>query len=164
MGCLTEQVFQKMIQYFASDAKRIQHFTKVHAYASLIGKMEKLGKNEQQVLEIAALTHDIGIRNAEYKYGKCDGPLQEQEGPAPARELLISLDAEPQIIERVIYLIAHHHTYSAIVGRDYQILVEADFLVNLYEDGATKEAVKAAYDKIFCTVSGKKLCALMFGL
>ena len=44
------------------------------------------------------------------------------------------------MIERVKYLIAHHHTYDAIDGIDYQILVEADFLVNILEDGLAKEA------------------------
>ena len=61
------------------------------------------------------------------------------------------------VIERVCYLIGHHHTYTGIEGRDYQILVEADFLVNLYEDGRPdgdggfmpdKAAVETAYQRI----------------
>ena len=47
---------------------------------------------------------------------------------------------------------------------DYQILVEADFLINLYEDGVTKEAVMHAYNKIFRTEHGKRICAEMFGI
>ena len=38
--------------------------------------------------------------------------------------------------ERICYLIGHHHTYDKIDGTDYQILVDADFLVNLYEEDA----------------------------
>ena len=30
-------------------------------------------------------------------------------------------------IERVKYLVGHHHTYDNIDGLDYQILIEADF-------------------------------------
>ena len=35
------------------------------------------------------------------------------------------------MIRRVEYLVGHHHTYKDIDGLDYQILVEADFLVNI---------------------------------
>jgi hypothetical protein len=68
------------------------------------------------------------------------------------------------VSERVQYLIAHHHTYSNIDGLDYQILVEADFLVNLHEDSVSKDAVKTAYDNIFKTQSGRKICREMFGV
>ena len=64
----------------------------------------------------------------------------------------------------VSYLVGHHHFYVQIDGLDYQILVEADFLVNLYEDGVTKEAVMHAYNKIFRTEHGKRICAEMFGI
>ena len=47
------------------------------------------------------------------------------------------------------YLIAHHHTYDNINEIDYQILVEADFLVNIMEDGLSKEAALKAYHSIF---------------
>ena len=62
------------------------------------------------------------------------------------------------------YLIAHHHTYDAIDGIDYQILVEADFLVNILEDGLSKEAALQAYQNIFKTESGKNICQEMFAL
>jgi hypothetical protein len=51
-----------------------------------------------------------------------------------------------------------------IEGLDYQILVEADFLVNLYEDGLPLENVQTALTKIFKTPSGIRLCETMFGL
>ena len=77
-----------MINYDNGDPKRIQHTTKVHAYASLIGIGEGLDEDTQFILESAALVHDIGIRASEKKYGHQNGKLQEQEGPAVARALL----------------------------------------------------------------------------
>ena len=62
------------------------------------------------------------------------------------------------------FLIAHHHTYGLSEGADLQILIEADFIVNLYEDNASAEAVKNAYDRVFATESGKKLLADIFGI
>ena len=63
-----------------------------------------------------------------------------------------------------MYLIAHHHTYTGIDGADLQILIEADFIVNLYEDGASMNAVKNAYDRIFVTESGKRILKDSFGI
>lgn len=153
-----------MIAYNNGDAKRIQHFIKVHALAKLIGEEEKLDVETQYVLEAAALTHDIGIRNSEQKYGSCNGKQQELEGPPEAEKLLQKLGFAPEVTERVCWLIAHHHTYNGITGADYQILVEADFLVNLYEDGVGMDAVKTAYARIFKTQAGKNICRTMYGL
>ena len=61
-------------------------------------------------------------------------------------------------------LIAHHHTYNGIDALDWQILVEADFLVNLFEDGENKDAVMKVREKIFRTESGKRILDDMFGL
>ena len=81
-----------------------------------------------------------------------------------AEKLLRSLDFDGEIIERVCWLIAHHHTYNNIEGADYRILVEADFLVNLYEDGVRREAVQTAYERIFKTESGRAICRKMYAL
>lgn len=153
----------EMIQYYQKDPRRIQHFLKVHSLARLIGQQEKLDSEIQFILEVAALVHDIGIKQAEKKYGKCGGKLQEQEGPGEAFKMLKRLGLENAIIERVCYLVGHHHTYNNISGEDYQILVEADFLVNFYEDQTNPAAIKAVYDKIFVTETGKRLCRILYG-
>ena len=144
------------------EAKRIQHRMKVHRFAQLIGHMEKLDVHTQFITECAALVHDIGIRPAEKQYGACDGKLQEKVGPAYAREMLEEMQFEKADIERICYLVAHHHTYQNIDGVDYQILVEADFLVNAYEDALKKDAIQTVYNKIFRTEAGKTLCRLSY--
>lgn len=161
---LTNKLIEEMISYNRGDAKRIQHFIKVHSFAKLIGETEDLSPAELFVLETAAVVHDIGIKPSEAKYGRCDGKLQEQEGPEPARELLEKLGYEKTVVERVCYLVAHHHTYENVEGMDYRILLEADFLVNLYEDGISKEGVQRAYEKILVTETGKRICREMFGI
>ena len=158
-----DDLFMDMIAYYDGDPKRIQHFTKVHSYARLIGIGQELDDASLFILEAAAYTHDIGIRVAEEKYGRCDGKLQEQEGPIIAQKMLSQLGFENYIVERICFLIGHHHTYDNIDGLDYQILVEADFLVNLYEDDAGNRAINKAYKRIFKTETGKKIFRLMFG-
>ena len=89
---------------------------------------------------------------------------KKKEGPAIAEKLLGELGFDRNVSERVQYLIAHHHTYGNINEMDYQILVEADFLVNIMEEGSSKEAAIKAYQNIFKTSCGKKICREMFGI
>jgi hypothetical protein len=152
------KLIQAAIAFDHGDAKRIQHFLKVYAFASLIGKMEGLAPETQAILEAAAILHDIGIHAAEKKYGSTAGRYQEIEGPAPARLLMQQTGTYPEDFqERVAFLIAHHHTYTDVDRTDWQILLEADFLVNAYEDHLSATAIRACRQKIFRTSSGQKL-------
>lgn len=157
-----DQLTLLTMDFFRGDARRIQHLTKVHAYAALIGRMEGLDAATQAILEAAAIVHDVGIKPAEAQYGSCGGKLQEELGPAEARTLLTAAGYTPEETERVAWLVGHHHTYDPIEGMDHQILVEADFLVNLHEDGSSPEAIRRTLDTIFRTDAGRLLCQTMF--
>ena len=122
----------KMIEYDGPCVKRIQHFMKVRGFAALIAEGEGVDEATRFTLEAAALVHDIGIKASQEKYGSSAGPLQEKEGAPLAKQMLRSLGFPQDVTARVAYLVGHHHTYSCIDGIDYQILVEADFLVNLF--------------------------------
>ena len=161
---MISSLIDEMMAYDKGDPRRIQHFIKVHDFARTIGQLEGLDDDTLYILESAAVVHDIGIHVCEEKYGSCEGKLQEKEGPALAKELLERLGYEQEVINRICYLVGHHHTYTNIDGVDYQILVEADFLVNMYEDGVSPDAVRKAYQNIFKTESGRKICRNMFGL
>ena len=171
-----DNVFLKMVEMYEGQPERIQHFTKVHSYAAYIGRQEKLDEKTMFILETAAYTHDIGIKKArtatltapgikkaEELYHASNGRLQQELGPGEAEIMLKELHFPEDVIERVKYLIAHHHTYSNIQGIDLQILIEADFLVNLYEHSDESVASKVL-EKIFKTASGTKLCKTMFRL
>lgn len=160
----TNSILIEMINYYQGDPKRIQHFLKVHSFAKFIAEQENLTPDKLYILEIASLMHDIGIKIAEQKYNSSNGKYQELEGPAPAREILEKLRVDANVIDRVCFLIAHHHTYNNIDNIDYQILVEADFLVNLYEDNCPKQAVENALNRIFKTKTGINLCKTIYGI
>ncbi|MCH5353653.1 MAG: phosphohydrolase, partial [Acutalibacter sp.] len=76
--------------------------------------------------------------------------------------MLIKLGYPQDIIDRVSFLVGHHHTYSKIDGPDYQALVEADFLVNIFEGGMQRPEIEAVRKNIFRTATGKKLLNLLF--
>ncbi|MCH3991298.1 MAG: HD domain-containing protein [Prevotella sp.] len=151
------QLIAAMINYDQGDARRIQHFIKVHDFATAIGTLEHIDPDTLFILETAAIVHDIGIHVAEKKYGDSNGKLQEKEGPAEAQKLLEKVGGyTPEQIERVKFLIGHHHTYTNIKGIDYQILVEADFLVNIYEDQLGIAAIENVKRTIFKTKTGTR--------
>lgn len=151
-----------MMDYYQKDPARIQHFLKVYELSRLIGTQEGLSEALQYILDTAAVVHDIGIKVSEEKYGDCSGKHQEEEGPAVGRPMLEALHYPEPVIDRVCYLIAHHHTYHDVDGLDYQILIEADFLVNLFESHASDEACRDAYERVFRTTAGKRACRRMY--
>ncbi len=159
-----EKLRERMLEYYSGDPARIQHFIKVHAFSVMIGEGEKLPKETMEILRAAALVHDIGIKAAEEKFGSHSGKLQEQEGPAAAERMLAACGYGPAAIARISFLVGHHHTYTGIDGPDYQILVEADFLVNLFEEGLTRRSVWNAYNRVFVTETGRRICRTMYRL
>mgnify|MGYP000278939401 CR=1 FL=1 len=150
-----DELLYEMTRYDDKDVRRIQHFLKVHEFARLIGLAENLDPYTQEVLEAAAIVHDIGIHKAEEKYGRNTGKYQEMEGPGEARTMLTALSWPQEVIDRVCYLVGHHHTYDNIDGM-------ADFLVNLFEDGSTPDMQKNVFIRNFRTEGGKRLFRLMF--
>ncbi len=152
----------RMISYEAGQPARIQHLLKVYAFAKAIGELEGLDARTQAVLEVAAVVHDIGIRPSLEKYGSSAGPYQEKEGPAPAAQMLASLGFQEDLIRRVCFLVGRHHTVAGVDGADYQILLEADFLVNGFEGNLSREQIRAGEEKIFRTQTGRRFLREMF--
>lgn len=159
---LLDPLFFAMAEYEKGVPHRIAHFTKVHAYAALIGRQEGLPGQLQLVTEAAALVHDIGIRPSLEKYQSSAGKYQQIEGPAPAMEMLTKLGFPPRVVERVCWLVAHHHTYRQADGLDHRILLEADFLVNALEEEMTPQAIQAGREKVFATKTGRTLLDAMY--
>lgn len=150
----TSEVIEKMICYYGTDIRRINHFLKVYSFAKSIGELESLDKETQYILELSSIVHDIGIKVCEEKYNSSAGNYQEIEGPSLAEAMLLKLNVESQVINRVCYLVGHHHTYNNIEGIDYQILIESDFLVNIFEDNIESEQVESIKNKYFKTKAG----------
>lgn len=153
-----------MTEYYTGDPKRIQHFLKVHELSRLIAAGERLDEKTQLTIEAAAVVHDVGIKIAEKLYGVCTGKHQEQLGPPMAKRMMAEAGFSADVIDRACYLVGHHHTYTDIDGIDLQILIEADFLVNLYEDNTSHDGIISAYNNIFRTETGKLLFHEMFGI
>lgn len=69
-----------------------------------------------------------------------------------------------ELIKRVSYLVGHHHMLTQIEGMDYQILIEADYLVNADESHYHRENIRNMYEQIFRTKTGKELLRSIYGI
>lgn len=156
------EVMKKMIMYSKGNTHDINHFLKVHAYAKMIGECEKLIPEEMRTLEIAAILHDIACPLCREKYGNTDGKKQEEEGVPLVHSFFMGTDIEEDVLERVAYLVGHHHTLADIEGKDYQVLVEADYLVNVDESHYSQNNIRNMMEKTFRTQTGKTLLSSIY--
>ena len=150
MACFSTQDMQNM-------PHDIEHFMKVWAFANMIGRKSGLDERTQQTLDLAAIVHDIACPLCRKKYGNASGKHQEEESEPLVREFFATLEEEGIDVDRIVHLVTHHHTYTDIDGIDYQILLEADFLVNADESNYSKEAIISARDRFFRTELGLDL-------
>ncbi|MBP2655078.1 MAG: hypothetical protein H6Q73_2647 [Firmicutes bacterium] len=151
-------------EHFGSDERRINHALKVLEAAEIIMRGEQVDGTTCDVVMITALLHDVGIKVAEQKYNSSAGPYQEIEGPPLVREIMARIGAPQEIIERVAYIVGGHHTASKNDGLDFQIIWEADLMVNIEEDGLDKQPEKlpAIISKNFQTITGRQLATARY--
>ncbi len=159
---MTQKLIFEMMQVFNGDSRRIEHTLKVHAFSKTIIKGEKIDPDMAEIIEIAALMHDIGITECEKKYNCAGGQLQQIEGPKVADKILSKYNCDRDIKDRVLYLISKHHTYKDVSGIDYQILIEADLIVNAIEGNISQNALNKAVKILFKTDTGKHVAENQF--
>lgn len=53
------EVVKKMVEYSKGDLHDISHFMKVYAYAKTIAEGENLSPEQQKLVEVTAVVHDI---------------------------------------------------------------------------------------------------------
>ena len=148
---------QKMIGFYKGNLHDINHFLKVWAMAKTIGELEALDEHTQEVLELAAVIHDIACPLCREKYGNTSGKNQERESPPLVEAFFAELPVPRADVERISWLAAHHHTYTNIGGIEHQILLEADYLVNADEQGCARPAIENFRRRVFRTAAGTKL-------
>ena len=164
VGSLTivrQKLIDEMKKVFGSDQKRIEHALAVLNYAEQIQAVEG---GDPLVVKAAAILHDIGIHEAERKYGSPAGKYQEIEGPPIAEEILKRHDIPDETIEHISKIIANHHSARDIDTTEFRIVWDADWLVNIPADfpDAGKEKLQGIVDKTFKTGKGRQIATESF--
>ena len=158
------QVMEKMIAFSDGNIHDIDHFIRVWTYARTIGELEGLDKETQFILEVAAITHDIACPLCQEKYGNTNGKHQEAEGVPLVKAFLSNMGMKVEQIDRVAFLVGHHHTLHNIEGIDYQVLVEADYIANATENGYSRQNADTFLRKIMKTESGIRILKEIYGI
>lgn len=109
---ITAVAIEKMIDFYQGNLRDIEHFLKVWAYAKTIGEQESVDENTQGILELAAVVHDISCPLCREKYGNTNGKNQELESEPLVKEFFEEMPVSEQKVERIIWLVTHHHTYT----------------------------------------------------
>ena len=164
MNMTVAQIMEKMIAFSEGNIHDIDHLIRVWTYARTIGELEHLDEETQYILEVAAITHDIACPLCREKYGNTNGKYQEAEGVPMIEAFLGDTGMSVSQIERVKYLVGHHHTFSGIDGTDYQILIEADYIANASENGYDAKNIENFLNRIAKTSSGKQMIKDVFCL
>ncbi len=158
---LCDGLIDEMKGVFGDDDRRIRHALAVLDYAQQLLEAEG---GDPLVVKAAALLHDIGIQEAERKHGSCAGKYQEMEGPAIARQILEKHNVPHEQIDHVCRIVGSHHSANDIDTLEFQIIWDADWLVNLADEaeGRGEEEVKKLARKVFRTETGKRMGAGKF--
>ena len=156
------QIIEKMIAFSDGNIHDIDHFIRVWTYARTIGELENLDRETQFLLEVAAITHDIACPLCRVKYGNTNGKYQEEEGVSMVKKFLSDTGIAEEVIDRVAFLVGHHHTFSGIDGIDYQILIEADYIANATENGYGQENIVNYMQRIMKTEGGKQILKAIY--
>lgn len=166
MSQMIERAAVKMVHFYEQESDvrlhDINHFMKVWGFAHIIGLSEGLDEKTQETLDLSAIAHDIACPLCRRKYGNTNGKAQETEGNILAREFYKDFDLPAEQLDRICFIVAHHHTYTGVDGPDWQILLEADFLVNADESQMSKEAILEFRSRVFRTRTGTEMLNSMY--
>ncbi len=161
---LIAQCAEKMTAFLGGSRRDINHFLKVWSYTRAIAMAEGVDSHTLFILEITAIVHDISCKSLRERFGFSDGKKQEEESPELLEAFFSSLDIDERDRKRIIFLVSHHHTSEGVDAPDWQILLEADYLVNAGEHNDTRQSILSAEKNLFRTETGIRLLRNVYSL
>lgn len=152
-----KQLLYNALVYEEGHPRRTQHILKVYALSKMLGEMENINAKEQQVLNAAAILHDIPIKYCKEHYnGDACQENQRKEAPALVGSFLAEANYTPDYVSLILELVVKHHDYDCEKSKLLQLLIEADLIINCYESSTDVVSTKEIQN-IFKTSAGKEL-------
>jgi putative nucleotidyltransferase with HDIG domain len=160
-GFIRDELIDEIKKVFEGDQKRIDHALAVLDYAEQIQAAEG---GDPLVVKAAAILHDIGILEAERKYGSSAGKYQQIEGPPIAEQILRRYDLDQEAVGHVCKIIANHHSAKDIDTLEFRIVWDADWLVNLPAEyaNASEAELQHIIDKTLKTRKARQMAMNLF--
>lgn len=154
------------MEYFGTRRELVAHAFQVYGLSRAIGLQERLTPEQMTALECAAVMHDIGVPECMRVHSCIQAEYQEMMGAKIAGEMLRALECPPGLAERIVFLIAHHHSGQVGAPVTLQILMEAEMLVGFDAQprGAEPLVPEVAMRDRFRTKAGREVLNMLFGV
>jgi putative nucleotidyltransferase with HDIG domain len=148
-----EKLLQFLKEHFAADKKRIAHAKKVLKSAEDILRVEG---GDPHIVIPAAILHDVGIRENKRDH--------ERAGAEIARKLLLKHGFQKAHIDEICDIILHHHSKANPGRKNFEIVYDADRLVNLKDEIHSRDRsnIEIKIDSSFLTSTGKALARKIY--
>ena len=161
ISIIRDKLIDEMKKVFDKDQKHIEHTLAVLNYAEQIQAAE--GGNPL-VVKAAAILHDIGICQAERKYGSAAGKYRQIEGPPIAEEILKNYSLAAEAVEHICSIIANHHSAGDIDTVESKCVWDADWLVNIPEilKKTDEQNLQKTINETFKTQKGREMAIALF--
>lgn len=138
-----EKIRVKAKAYF-KDASGCHDWTHVERVVKLAMKIGKIEKTDLDVLEVAALLHDIGRKEEMKSKGSF---CHAEKGAEMARVVLDSLKIEKETIDRICHCIISHRNRNNHLPKtiEAKVLFDADKLDSIGAIGVARDFLFAGY-------------------
>jgi putative nucleotidyltransferase with HDIG domain len=152
---LTDRLVEGVKAEFGDDQDRITHSLLV-----LDRAQEILGREggDPRVVLAAALLHDIGIPEADRKYGSATPEHQESEGVPIARRIMEEIGFDEETIDHVCRIIGSHHSGKDIDSQEFRIVWDADRLMEMPAEFSQydEKRLEGIISRVFRTETGRQ--------
>ena len=158
ISSISDILIEEMKKVFGRDTKRIEHAL---AVLDLAEKILSTEGGDALVVSASAILHDIGIQEAERKYGSSAGKYQETEGPPIVEQILKRNNIPTEKIEHICRIVANHHCAKDIDTIEFRIIWDADNLVNLSNEpeDSDRDRIERIINKVFRTSTGRRMAS-----
>lgn len=148
------EILIEALKFENGHIRRTQHILKVYSLAKLFAEKLGLDKKSLELLEVAAILHDTGIKPCKDK-----GVNPSLENQLIEVKMILSNFSKKYEIsseeeKEIYFLIENHHNYLDLNNLSHQILIEADLIINIFEKN--KEGIEE-YREYFRTDIGRKM-------
>ncbi len=140
-------IISLMIQHHGGEPEKVYHAMKIYSFVHAIAAEEDISDEARDTAEKAAILCEMGGSSA--------------ESASFADMLLLNLGCDRSVIQKVHGLIINIDDTENIDSIERQMLFEARFLVNAFENRLDKETIVENLMKNFKTKCGQEyLCSI----